>query len=82
MQHDTKDHFMRMLLRLFLAGVALLLRMVYAYYLDVDMFEPGALQVSFWFWTCVICGLVFVIALPHRRNSERHPNQRSNDRRS
>lgn len=82
MKHDTRDHFWRMLLRALLALVALAARMIYAYYLDINMFERGPIQVSFWLWTCVICGLVFIIALPSRRSALHHPNQRASDRSS
>jgi hypothetical protein len=80
MQQDTRDHMWRMLLRLFLACVVLILRMVYAYYLNVDMMQPGPIQTAFWVWTCVICGLVFFIALPTRRSPINHPRQRVTDR--
>ena len=72
---------LRMLLRLILAAIALALRMIYAYYEGIDMFESGRVQTRYWLWTCIICVLVYAIALPASRSSHRHPNQRSTDKR-
>jgi hypothetical protein len=81
-----KQHAMytatRVFLRLLLAFITLCLRLIYAYYLDLDMFKPGPLQTSFWIWTCIICGLVYAVALPSTRTPQRHPNQRASDRRT
>jgi hypothetical protein len=72
---------LRMLLRLCLALIALTLRLIYAYYEGIDMLQPGHMQKRYWAWTCVICVLVYAIALPASRTERNHPGQRATDKR-
>lgn len=71
----------RVYLRLLLASASLVLRFIYGYYtVGMEIFRPGPIQASFFFWSAVIAILVYMVALPVRRNPMNHPGQRATDK--